>query len=205
MPAANRHVFEIAQAVLQVGDAVLARQLGAELDHLLGIVDGDHPLGALRHQLRDGAFARAQVGDDHGAASASAALRRFLSRSGRERTGGRTCPPARRSSGASCPGGGAGPGEAPRGPARLRAPRRRPRAAIPSGRRALSGGRKRSCPCGGRPPGRPVSVAPGGWKSGSAPLPRISCSSATDSSSCSSSSSRRRRFGIGGQAQRFQD
>ena len=45
----------------------------------------------------------------------------------------------------------------------------RPRAACPPARRAPSGGRRRSCRCGGRPPGRPVSTAPGGWKPGSAP------------------------------------
>ena len=64
--AANGHVLQVAQAVFQVADAVLARQFRAELHHLFGIVDGDHLLGALRHQLGDGAFARAQVGDHHG-------------------------------------------------------------------------------------------------------------------------------------------
>ncbi len=63
--AADRHVLQIAQAVFQIGDAVLARQFDAELHHLLRIIDRDDFLGALRHQLRDRALARAQVGDHH--------------------------------------------------------------------------------------------------------------------------------------------
>ena len=58
------HVFQVAQAVFQVGDAVLARQASAEFDHFRRVVDGDDAPGALCHELRDGAFARSQVGDD---------------------------------------------------------------------------------------------------------------------------------------------
>ena len=64
--AAYGDVFQIAQAVFQVGDAVLARQLDAEFHHLLRIIDGDNALGALRHQLREGALAGAEIGDHHG-------------------------------------------------------------------------------------------------------------------------------------------
>ena len=120
----------------------LLRQFGAEFHHLLRIVDRDDLLRALRHQLRDRALARAQVGDHHAAASVSAAPRRFPSRTVQARTAGRTCRPVRRNSGACCPGACARPGGAPRCPARPREPRPAAWRSSPSVRRARSGGRK---------------------------------------------------------------
>jgi hypothetical protein len=62
----DRQLFEVAQAVFQILDAVSAREARTELDHLFGIVDGDYSFGAAREQLGDGAFSGAQVGDHQG-------------------------------------------------------------------------------------------------------------------------------------------
>ena len=43
----------------------LRASFDAEFHHLLGIVDGDHLLRPLRHQLRDRALPGAQIGDHH--------------------------------------------------------------------------------------------------------------------------------------------
>ncbi len=66
VPLADGQVFQVAVAVVDVSDAVLTRQFATVLDHLLGIVDGDHLLRALAEQLGDGAFACAQIGDHVG-------------------------------------------------------------------------------------------------------------------------------------------
>ena len=195
VPRADGHVFQIAQAVFQVADVVLARQLRAELHHLFRIVDGDHLLGALRHELRERSLARAEVGDHHG-------------RHELEERFGDALPGA---AGHVLAAELAGQfvevaAHAVLALAQDQAQRlavllgfgdfaRRLRAAAPSARRGPSGDRRRSCRCAGRPPDRPISAGPGWWKPGSGPLPRISCSSATDSSSRSSSSRRRRRLG----------
>ena len=42
---------------------MLARQFRAERRHALGVIDGDHLPGALRHQLRERSLARAEVRD----------------------------------------------------------------------------------------------------------------------------------------------
>jgi hypothetical protein len=60
-----REVFQIAPAVFQVGDTVLRGHHLAILHHLLGVIDGDHLLGAQGQELGKRAFAGAQVRDYH--------------------------------------------------------------------------------------------------------------------------------------------
>jgi hypothetical protein len=60
-------VFDVAKAVLEVGEAVLAGKGGAELDHFLGVVDGDDLPGVAGKELGEGAFAGAEVGYNDGA------------------------------------------------------------------------------------------------------------------------------------------
>ena len=60
--------FHVAEAVVDVLDAVACGLLAGELDHLCGGVDGDDLLGALGKEEREAAVAGAEVGDDHAAA-----------------------------------------------------------------------------------------------------------------------------------------
>ena len=60
---AYRWFFEVAEAVLEVGESVFDGELLSVLDHLGREVDGDDFFGALREQLRERAFACAKVGN----------------------------------------------------------------------------------------------------------------------------------------------
>ncbi len=57
-------VGQVAEAILEIGDAFLLRLGAAERDHLGGVVDGDDFFRAAGQELREPAFARAEVGDD---------------------------------------------------------------------------------------------------------------------------------------------
>ena len=57
--------LDVAQAVFEVGETVLARQRRAELDHLFRVVHRDDLPGRAREELGERALARAEVGDDH--------------------------------------------------------------------------------------------------------------------------------------------
>ena len=56
--------FEVAEAVFEVCDPVIARQLRTELNHFRRVVDGDDPFGALGQQLRKSSFACPEIGND---------------------------------------------------------------------------------------------------------------------------------------------
>lgn len=57
-------LFHVAEAVIEVGKAVFSCEIGAVFDHFFAAVDGDDALGTLGEELRDGALAGAEVGDD---------------------------------------------------------------------------------------------------------------------------------------------
>src|SRR4030095_3158533 len=59
----NRRIFDVANAVLQVLEAVFLCQLPAELDHFWGIIDSDDLTCVFREQLRSGPLACAEGGD----------------------------------------------------------------------------------------------------------------------------------------------
>ena len=63
----NGWVLDVAEAVLEVCEAVLAGESGAELDHFFRVVDGDDFLCVAREQLGEGALAGAEIGNDDGA------------------------------------------------------------------------------------------------------------------------------------------
>ena len=58
-------VFDIAEAVFEVFDMVIFREAGAEFDHAFGVIDGENVFCFLGEELAEGAFAGAEVGDDH--------------------------------------------------------------------------------------------------------------------------------------------
>ena len=145
----------------------------------------------------DGALARAQVGDDHRRHQLQQRLGDALPGPARDVLPSELARPARRSSGASCPGACAGRARrASRSCVGFRDFARRPARSSS----ISSGGRRRA----GRRlffPVRRSSTSPACFSCARCveiwlwPLDRISCSSATDSSSCSSSSRMRRRLG----------
>jgi hypothetical protein len=59
-------VLKIADAELEVLEAIFAGLFGAELDHFLGIIDGDDVFAPAREQLGEESFAGAQIGDGEG-------------------------------------------------------------------------------------------------------------------------------------------
>src|SRR5256714_15400909 len=59
----NRRVFDVAETIFQIGEAMFLRELRTELDHLWRIIDRDDFAGGLGEELRKGSFARAKIGD----------------------------------------------------------------------------------------------------------------------------------------------
>src|SRR5215469_12359561 len=59
----DRRVFNIAKAVFEILKAMLLRQLGAELDHLRRIIDGNNLARLFRQQLREGPPACPEIGN----------------------------------------------------------------------------------------------------------------------------------------------
>ena len=57
----NRRLFQIAQPVLEILEAMFLRQLRTELDHLRRVVDCDHFARALGQQLGKCSFTRAKI------------------------------------------------------------------------------------------------------------------------------------------------
>lgn len=62
----DRRVLKVADAELEIFEAVLAGLLGAELDHFLRIIDGDDAFAAAGEQFGEETFAGAEVGDGEG-------------------------------------------------------------------------------------------------------------------------------------------
>src|SRR2546423_7415718 len=59
----NRRVFDVAETIFQIGEAMFFGELRTELDHLRRIIDCDDFAGGLGEELRKGSFARAKIGD----------------------------------------------------------------------------------------------------------------------------------------------
>jgi len=59
----NWRIFDVAQTVFEIGEAVFLRELRAELDHLRRVVDRDHFPCGLGEELRKRSFAGAEIGD----------------------------------------------------------------------------------------------------------------------------------------------
>ncbi len=59
--------LDVAEAILEIGEAVIAGEGGAELNHFFRIIDGDDFFCVAGEKLGEGAFARAEIGDDDGA------------------------------------------------------------------------------------------------------------------------------------------
>ena len=60
----DRRLFDFAEAIFEILEAVFLCQPRAELDHLFRVVDGDDFFGALGQELRQCALSGAEVGDD---------------------------------------------------------------------------------------------------------------------------------------------
>ena len=63
-PVGEGHLLDVAELVGQVGQVVLARELGAHLDHPGRVVDAPDLLRVARQELRDQPLAGSQVRDD---------------------------------------------------------------------------------------------------------------------------------------------
>ena len=74
----QRDLLDVAVLVGEVGQAVFLRELGADLDHLGGVVDAPDLLGAVGEQLRDEALAGAEVGDGDGGGQAEGEMAECL-------------------------------------------------------------------------------------------------------------------------------
>ena len=59
----NRRIFDIAQAIFEICEPVLFGELGAELNHFRCVIDRDHFARGLGQELREGSFARSEIGD----------------------------------------------------------------------------------------------------------------------------------------------
>ena len=66
----QRHLLDVAELVGEIGETVFLGELGADLDHLDGVVDAPDLAGAAGEELRDQAFAGAEVGDVDGGGEA---------------------------------------------------------------------------------------------------------------------------------------
>ena len=62
---------------------MLAREVGAELDHFLGVVHGDDVLGRAGEELGKRALARTQIRDDHWRQQSEEKVRQPLPRTAR--------------------------------------------------------------------------------------------------------------------------
>src|SRR2546423_8075373 len=58
----DRWIFDVAEAIFEIGEAVLLGELRAELNHLRRIIDRDNVASGLGEQLRKRSFAGAQIG-----------------------------------------------------------------------------------------------------------------------------------------------
>ena len=58
----DRRIFDVAEAVFEILEAVFLRQLRAELDHLRRVIDRDDFARGFGQQLRKRSFARAEIG-----------------------------------------------------------------------------------------------------------------------------------------------
>ncbi len=63
---ADGQLFHVADSEVDVFDSDALRVVAADVNHLFRAVDGDDFFGALGEEQGEGAFARAEVGDDHG-------------------------------------------------------------------------------------------------------------------------------------------
>src|SRR6267154_5383732 len=57
----DRRIFDVAEAIFQIGEAVLLRELRAELDHLGRVIDRDNFPRGLGEQLGKSSFAGAEI------------------------------------------------------------------------------------------------------------------------------------------------
>ena len=73
-------VLKIADAELEVLQAVFAGLFGAELDHFLGIIDGDDVFAAAGEQFGEETFAGAEIGDGEGGEDAEQKVSESLPR-----------------------------------------------------------------------------------------------------------------------------
>src|SRR5438552_10578530 len=55
-PFADRRIFDIAEPILEIREAVLLCQFSAKLDHLRRIIDRDHLARGFGEELREGSF-----------------------------------------------------------------------------------------------------------------------------------------------------
>ena len=64
-PMIDRGIFNVAETILEISTTMFPSEVGPEFDHFFGVVDSDHLFRTSGEQLRQGAFARAQIRDHH--------------------------------------------------------------------------------------------------------------------------------------------
>ena len=105
----DRRILDVAEAVFEILETVLLRQLRSELDHLRRVIDRDDFARVFGEQLRERSLARAEIGHGQRRQQRDQRMRERLPGAARAHNCGRICPPAGRNIRALCPAVCAGP------------------------------------------------------------------------------------------------